>query len=109
MPRCGGGGGGAPVQGGGELPREAEVVVVGGGVAGTGVAYHLATRGAGRGVLLLEVGVVVVGSLCSFGGTPRGNVPALGVGGTTTGFQGLGLFLDSIRTFVNSLGQILGV
>ena len=54
MHRCGGGG--APVQGGQELPREAEVVVVGGGVAGTGVAYHLATRGAGRGVLLLEVG-----------------------------------------------------
>ena len=32
-----------------------EVVVVGGGAVGASTAYHLAARGAGDGVLLLEV------------------------------------------------------
>ncbi len=36
-----------------ELPRAADVVVVGGGVVGVSAAYHLAAAGAGR-VLLLE-------------------------------------------------------
>jgi glycine/D-amino acid oxidase-like deaminating enzyme len=35
-----------------EVPRTADVVVVGGGVHGASVAYHLARRGAGRVVLL---------------------------------------------------------
>src|SRR5206468_11708892 len=35
-----------------EVPRTADVVVVGGGVHGASVAYHLARRGAGRVVLV---------------------------------------------------------
>src|ERR687888_2531602 len=38
-----------------DLPRYAEVVIVGGGVMGASVAYHLALRGQ-RDVLLLERG-----------------------------------------------------
>jgi len=36
------------------LPKEAKVVVVGGGAVGASTAYHLAKIGAGAGVLLLE-------------------------------------------------------
>ncbi len=36
------------------MPETADIVIVGGGVVGTSIAYHLARRGAGRGVLLLE-------------------------------------------------------
>jgi len=36
-----------------ELPRTAEVVVIGGGVMGASIAYHLALRGV-RHILLLE-------------------------------------------------------
>ncbi len=36
----------------GELPRTADVVVIGGGVMGTSTAYHLARKGAGRVVLI---------------------------------------------------------
>ena len=36
-----------------ELPPEADVVVVGGGIAGVALAYHLSALGAGD-VLLLE-------------------------------------------------------
>ena len=35
--------------------KSLQVVVVGGGAVGTSTAYHLAARGAGGGVLLLEV------------------------------------------------------
>ncbi|HYF08991.1 MAG TPA: FAD-dependent oxidoreductase, partial [Acetobacteraceae bacterium] len=36
------------------LPERARIVIVGGGVVGCSLAYHLAKRGAGRDVLLLE-------------------------------------------------------
>src|SRR5260370_1961280 len=38
-----------------ELPERARIVIIGGGVIGTSVAYHLATAGC-RDVLLLEQG-----------------------------------------------------
>ena len=36
------------------LPEQARVVIVGGGIIGTSVAYHLAKLGGGHDVLLLE-------------------------------------------------------
>ncbi len=36
------------------MAEVAEIVIVGGGAVGTSIAYHLARRGAGRGVVLLE-------------------------------------------------------
>ena len=36
-----------------ELPKAADFVIIGGGVMGASIAYHLAERGA-RNVLLLE-------------------------------------------------------
>ncbi len=44
-----------------ELPRSAQVVVVGGGIAGCSAAYHLATAG-WRDVVLLEKGELTSGS-----------------------------------------------
>src|SRR5216683_203098 len=44
-----------------ELPQRARVVIIGGGVIGTSVAYHLATAGC-RDVLLLEQGQLSCGS-----------------------------------------------
>jgi sarcosine oxidase subunit beta len=43
-----------------ELPRRAEVVIVGGGVMGASIAYHLAARGV-RNVVLLERGTLACG------------------------------------------------
>src|SRR3989475_11658401 len=43
-----------------DLPREAEVVVVGGGCMGASIAFHLARRGVGVG--LLEKGHVASGA-----------------------------------------------
>jgi heterotetrameric sarcosine oxidase gamma subunit len=60
----GGGPGGAVQAGAGSrpaLPRQARVVIIGGGVIGTSVAYHLALRGA-TGVLLLEQGQLSCGT-----------------------------------------------
>src|SRR5437868_15128781 len=36
------------------MAETADVVIVGGGAVGSSIAYHLAQRGAGRGVVLLE-------------------------------------------------------
>jgi len=36
------------------MAETADIVIVGGGVVGTSIAYHLARRGAGRGVVVLE-------------------------------------------------------
>src|ERR1700726_5093821 len=44
-----------------ELPQRARVVIIGGGVIGTSVAYHLATAGC-RDVLLLEQGQLSCGT-----------------------------------------------
>lgn len=44
-----------------EIPKDAFAVVVGGGIAGTSVAYHLTQRGV-RDVVLLEKGRVASGS-----------------------------------------------
>jgi glycine cleavage system aminomethyltransferase T/glycine/D-amino acid oxidase-like deaminating enzyme len=61
----GGGEPGGAVQAGAgprpELPRRARVVIIGGGVIGTSVAYHLAERGL-RDVLLLEQGQLSCGT-----------------------------------------------
>ncbi len=38
------------------MGETAEVVIIGGGVVGTSIAYHLARKGAARGVILLEKG-----------------------------------------------------
>jgi glycine/D-amino acid oxidase-like deaminating enzyme len=44
------------------VPAQARVVVVGGGIIGTSVAYHLAKGGWGREVLLLEQSRVTSGT-----------------------------------------------
>jgi sarcosine oxidase subunit beta len=59
------------VTGGQALPPRAEVVVIGGGVVGTSVAYHLAAAGV-RDVLLLEARTLAAGS----SGKPLGGVRA---------------------------------
>ncbi len=46
---------------GGELPSRAEVIVVGGGVVGCSIAYHLTRRGV-KDVLLLEQGTLTGGT-----------------------------------------------
>jgi glycine/D-amino acid oxidase-like deaminating enzyme len=50
----------------------AAVVIVGGGVVGTSIAYHLAKRGAGRDVVLLEKNTIGSGSTAAAGGAIRG-------------------------------------
>lgn len=45
----------------GQLPSNAEVVIIGGGIIGVSIAYHLARKGAGR-ILLLERGMLGEGS-----------------------------------------------
>ena len=46
---------------GGELPARAEVIVVGGGVVGCAIAYHLTRRDV-KDVLLLEQGTLTGGT-----------------------------------------------
>jgi len=55
-----------------ELPGTAEVVVVGGGVMGTSIAFHLAEAGV-EGVLLLEMNELGSGSTCKAAGGVRAN------------------------------------
>jgi sarcosine oxidase subunit beta len=57
---------------GGELPDRADVVVVGGGVMGTSIAFHLAEAGVER-VLLLEKDELGSGSTCKAAGGVRAN------------------------------------
>jgi len=54
---------------GARLPRESDVVVVGGGAVGASAAYHLAVAGAGRVVLLERAAALATGStgLCAGG------------------------------------------
>ncbi|WP_202875578.1 NAD(P)/FAD-dependent oxidoreductase [Kribbella speibonae] len=55
-----------------DLPESAEVVIVGGGVMGTSIAFHLAEAGV-RNVLLLEKGQLGSGSTCKAAGGVRAN------------------------------------
>ncbi|WP_020500758.1 NAD(P)/FAD-dependent oxidoreductase [Sciscionella marina] len=52
------------------LPRRASVVIIGGGVIGTSIAFHLAEAG-GTDVLLLERGELGTGSTCRAAGGVR--------------------------------------
>ncbi|MEO1380973.1 MAG: FAD-dependent oxidoreductase, partial [Pseudomonadota bacterium] len=45
-----------------QLPERAKVVIVGGGVMGVGLAYHLGHEGWGDGTVLLEKGELTCGS-----------------------------------------------
>jgi sarcosine oxidase subunit beta len=55
-----------------ELPESADVVIVGGGVMGTSIAFHLAEAGVER-VLLLEKDQLGSGSTCKAAGGVRAN------------------------------------
>jgi len=57
-----------------ELPRTASVVIIGGGVVGCSIAYHLARRGA-RDVLVLERDAVGAGTTSKAAGGIRGQFP----------------------------------
>jgi sarcosine oxidase subunit beta len=72
-----------------ELPRTAEVVIIGGGVVGCSIAYHLARRGM-RDVLVLERDQVGAGTTSKAAGGIRGQFP------TETEIR---FSLESIRVF----------
>jgi len=57
-----------------EVPRAAEVVVIGGGVVGCSIAYHLARRGV-RDVVVLERDAVGAGTTSKAAGGIRGQFP----------------------------------
>jgi sarcosine oxidase, subunit beta len=56
------------------LPRTADVVIIGGGVVGCSIAYHLARRGA-RDVLVLERETVGAGTTSKAAGGIRAQFP----------------------------------
>jgi len=72
-----------------ELPRTADVVIVGGGVVGCSIAYHLARRGL-RNVLVLERDAVGAGTTSKAAGGIRAQFP------TETEIR---FSLESIRVF----------
>ncbi len=53
------------------IPGTANIVIVGGGVVGTSIAYHLARRGVGKGVVLLERDRLGAGTTAASGGGIR--------------------------------------
>jgi sarcosine oxidase subunit beta len=53
------------------MSETAELVIIGGGIAGTSVAYHMARRGAGPGVVLLEREGLGSGTTSAAGGGIR--------------------------------------
>src|SRR5215471_4634423 len=57
-----------------DLPRTADVVVIGGGVVGCSIAYHLVARGM-RDVLVLERETVGAGTTSKAAGGIRGQFP----------------------------------
>src|SRR4029453_12774457 len=73
------------------LPRRAEVVIIGGGVVGCSIAYHLARRGH-RDVLVLERETVGSGTTSKAAGGIRVQFP------TETEIR---FSLDAIRTFTS--------
>src|SRR5262245_14558285 len=72
-----------------ELPKTASVVIIGGGVVGCSIAYHLARRGV-KDVLVLEREAVGAGTTSKAAGGIRGQFP------TETEIQ---FSLESIRVF----------
>lgn len=72
-----------------ELPRTADIVIVGGGVVGCSIAYHLARRGL-RNVLVLERDAVGAGTTSKAAGGIRAQFP------TETEIR---FSLESIRVF----------
>jgi glycine/D-amino acid oxidase-like deaminating enzyme len=56
------------------LPKTADVVIIGGGVVGCSIAYHLARRGA-RDVLVLERDAVGAGTTSKAAGGIRAQLP----------------------------------
>lgn len=82
------------------LPASASVVVIGGGVMGTSIAFHLAEAGV-RDVLLIEQGQLGSGSTCKAAGGVRAQFSdpvniALGLRG-----------LEAFEDFPNRPGQII--
>ncbi len=57
-----------------DLPKTADVVIIGGGVVGCSIAYHLARRGA-RDVLVLERDAVGAGTTSKAAGGIRAQFP----------------------------------
>ena len=52
------------------MEKTAEIIIIGGGIIGTSIAYHLAQRGA-KGVVLLEKGMLGEGSTAKCAGGIR--------------------------------------
>ncbi|MEL7544802.1 MAG: FAD-dependent oxidoreductase, partial [Pseudomonadota bacterium] len=63
-----------------ELPSDARVVIVGGGVMGVGLAYHLAHEGWGAEVILLEKGELTSGSTWHAAGQITHSTSSFGLG-----------------------------
>ena len=65
---------------GNELPSQARVVIVGGGVMGVGLAYHLAHEGWGGDTVLLEKAELTSGSTWHAAGQITHSTSSFGLG-----------------------------
>ncbi|MEL6991071.1 MAG: FAD-dependent oxidoreductase, partial [Pseudomonadota bacterium] len=63
-----------------QLPERAKVVIVGGGVMGVGLAYHLGHEGWGDGTVLLEKGELTCGSTWHAAGQITHSTSSYGLG-----------------------------
>ncbi|MEM8775565.1 MAG: FAD-dependent oxidoreductase [Pseudomonadota bacterium] len=63
-----------------QLPERAKVVIVGGGVMGVGLAYHLGHEGWGDGTILLEKGELTCGSTWHAAGQITHSTSSYGLG-----------------------------